>query len=163
MAIRNRVVPHPARLEVENRAALDGIFRNDAYRDALGAELEEWAGGWARVRYDVPSRHANFNGGLHGGAVFSVADAAFGVASNSWGRIAVALTMDAHFLAAPRIGEVLLAESQERSRTRGTASHLVEVTGAGGRQIASVHAMVHRTGRWHLGEEAWSQEWREAH
>lgn len=152
-----------ARLEVENRDGLAAIFGDDPYREALGAELDDWAGGWARVRYVIPSEHRNFSGGLHGGAIFSVADAAFSVASNAWGRMAVALTMEAQFLTASEVGETLVAESHERSRTKRTASHLIEVTGADGRLVASVHAIAFRTGRWHLGEQAWSAGWRASH
>lgn len=149
--------------EVENRAALDGIFRGDQYARGLGFELVDWAGGWARVSYTVPEGHANFMGGLHGGAIFSLADNAFGVASNSWGRFAVAISMEAHFVAAPHWDECLVAESTEQSRTRRTASHIIRVTGEGGRLVSSVHAMVFRTGRWHLGEQAWSPQWRQTY
>lgn len=147
-------------VEVENRAALNEVFRSDAYARGLGIELEDWGGGWARVRYMAPKEHANFMGGMHGGAVFSVADAAFGPACNSWGRISVAITMEAHFIAAAQWEERLVAESTEQSRTRRTTSHIIKVSGEGGRLVASVHALALRTDRWHLGEEAWSPKWR---
>ena len=148
---------------VENYDAMDGILRGDAYAKGLGFTLEDWGGGWARVRYAVPHSHANFNGGLHGGAIFSLADNAFGVASNSWGRISVAIAMEAHFVSAPNFGDMLVAESTEQSRTRRTASHIIKVVGHDDRLVASVHAMVYRTSQWHLGEDAWSPEWREHH
>lgn len=147
-------------VEIENRAALGDIFRSDQYARGLGVEVDDWGGGWARVSYTVPQEHANFMGGLHGGAVFSVADAAFGPACNSWGRISVAITMEAHFIAAPLWEERLVAESTEQSRTRRTTSHIIKVSGEGGRLVASVHAMAFRSDRWHLGEEAWSPKWR---
>ena len=37
----------------------------------------------------VDARHLNFNGGCHGGAIFALADSAFGLASNSHGPVAV--------------------------------------------------------------------------
>ena len=42
----------------------------------------------------VDARHLNFNGGCHGGAIFALADSAFGLASNSHGPVAVGI--DAH-------------------------------------------------------------------
>lgn len=72
-------------------------------------------------------------------------------------------------------GDVLVATSTERHRTRRTGAYLIEVHAAGtgaaagsgenvpGRFVASLHAMVHRTDRWHLGEDAWSPAWRGAH
>jgi acyl-CoA thioesterase len=152
-----------AHREIENHAALDALFRSDPFAGLLAATLEDWGGGWARVRYTPVEAHVSFLGATHGGATFSVADYAFGVASNSWGRMAMGLSMDVHFVAAPAGGEELLAESRERTRTHRTSSHLVEVTGEGGRPIASVHAMVFRTAAWLLGEEAWSPRWRATH
>lgn len=154
---------HTSEIVIENRAALDEIFRGDRYAFQLGVELQNWSGGWARVSYTVPEDHANFMGGLHGGAVFSLADAAFGVAVNSWGRVAVAISMEAHFVAAAQWGEALVAESVEQSRTRRTTSHLIKVSGDDARLVASVHAMAFRTDRWHLGAEAWSPQWRETY
>ena len=37
----------------------------------------------------IDARHLNFNGGGHGGAIFALADSAFGLASNSHGPVAV--------------------------------------------------------------------------
>ena len=54
----------------------------------------EWDGGRAVYRLAPEPHQLNFVGSLHGGAVFSLADAALGVASNSWGRLCVALTVE---------------------------------------------------------------------
>jgi LAO/AO transport system kinase len=43
------------------------------------------ARGWATVRMTVGPQHLNFNGGCHGGAIFSLADTALGMACNSHG------------------------------------------------------------------------------
>jgi acyl-CoA thioesterase len=148
--------------EHPNRERLDALFRSDAYMRALGMRLEDWGRGWARVGYTPVEEHRNFSALVHGGAVFSLGDAAFAVASNSWGRLAVALSIEVHYLAVPAVGAALRGEAIERSRTRRTASYLIEVAGEDG-LIASLHAMVYRTGRWHLGEDAWPDDWRAAH
>jgi acyl-CoA thioesterase len=162
-----------------NRAALDELFRGDGYAGRLGAELLAWGGGWSRVAARVDDDHRNFAGWLHGGVTFGVGDVAFSVASNSWGRLSVALAVDVQFLGSAEPGEVLVAEGRERHRTTRTAAYLIEVhavdadtdlhaLGDGpaelpGRLVGSLHAMVHRTGRWLLDEEAWSPAWRETH
>lgn len=145
-----------------NRDRLDELFRDDPYAAGLGIELADWGGGWSRVTYTATADHHNFGGIAHGGSMFSVGDVAFSVASNSWGRRAVALTVDTHFLAAPRPGAPLAAEARERSRTRRTASYQIEVT-SDGRPYASLHAMVYRLDTWFFGEEAWPHEWRARH
>ena len=63
-----------------------------------------------------------------------------------------------------RPGEVLVATAVERSRTRRTAAYAVDVVSeADGALRAGFQAMVFRTGRWHLGEEAWPEDWRASH
>ena len=148
----------------ENRAKLDALFRGDAFVDGLGAELVEWDGGRSVYRLPVGPAHGNFVGTVHGGALFSLADAALGVASNSWGRIAMALTVEIQYLSAPVVGDVLVARATERSRTRRTAAYAVDITSeSDGTLRAGFQAMCFRTGRWHLGESAWPDPWRAAH
>jgi acyl-CoA thioesterase len=150
---------------IPNRARMDRLFADDPYLMQLGAELVRWDGGRALVRWVPRTAHNNFAGYVHGGALFSLADLAFSFASNSWGRVCVALTVEIHYLAAPPVGEPLLAEGRERSRGRRSASYLIEVRpeDAPDRLVASFHAMVHRTSQWHFGAEAWPAEWREQH
>src|SRR5581483_4223530 len=139
-----------------NRDRLETVFRSDAFVYGLGAELVEWGGGQATFRLRTESRHGNFVGTGHGGALFSLADAAIGVASNSWGRMCVLLTAEAQFLSAAPVGEVLVARAVERSRTRRTVALAIDVTSeAEGTLRAAFTAMCYRTDRWHLGDDAW--------
>lgn len=139
------------------------MFQSDAYLSELGAKLVEWDGGRAVFRLTPENSHLNFVGSVHGGALFSLADSALGVASNSWGRVCLALTVDIQFLSAP-VNEALLATAVERSRTRRTAAYGIDVISEDdGALRATFQAMVFRTGRWHLGEDAWPEEWRASH
>lgn len=154
----------PEPLPEINRSRLEAVFQSDAYLSELGAKLVEWEGGRAVFRLAPEPHHLNFVGSVHGGALFSLADAALGVACNSWGRICVALTVDTQFLSAPLAGDVLVATALERSRTRRTASYAIDVISQDdGTLRAGFLAMTFRTGRWHLGEDAWPQEWRAVH
>ena len=147
-----------------NRARLEAVFRSDPYVKELGAELVEWAGGRAVFRLAAEAGHTNFVGSVHGGALFSLADCALGVASNSWGRLCVALTIEAQYLSAGPPGETLRATATERSRTRRTASYAIDiVTETDDTLRATFAAMCFRTARWHLGEAAWPDDWRAAH
>jgi acyl-CoA thioesterase len=154
----------PQRWPEINRSRLEAVFQSDAYLSGFGAKLVEWDGGRAVFRLAPEPHHLNFVGSVHGGALFSLADAALGVASNSWGRICVALTVETQFLSAPLAGDVLVATALERSRTRRTASYAIDVVSEeDGTLRAAFQAMTFRTGRWHLGEDAWPEEWRAAH
>jgi phenylacetic acid degradation protein PaaD len=146
-----------------NRASLEKVFL-DPWTGLLGAELVDWDGGRAAFRLPTGGGHLNFVGSVHGGVLFSLADLALGVACNSWGRVCVALTVEIQFLSAPQAGEVLVATAVERSRTRRTAAYAVDVVSENdGALRAAFQAMVFRTGRWHLGEDAWPQDWRATH
>jgi acyl-CoA thioesterase len=154
----------PQRWPEKNRSRLEAVFQSDAYLRGLGAKLVEWDGGRAVFRLAPEPHHLNFVGSVHGGALFSLADAALGVASNSWGRICLALTVETQFLSAPVSGDILVATALERSRTRRTASYVIDVVSEeDGTLRAGFQAMAFRTGRWHLGEDAWPEEWRAAH
>jgi len=147
-----------------NRDRLEAVFRSDPYVKNLGAELVEWDGGRAVFRLTAEEVHTNFVGTIHGGALFSLADATLGVACNSWGRVCLALALETQFLSAPRAGEVLVATGVERARTRRTASYAIDVISeSDGTLRATFSAMVFRTGRWHLGEDAWPPTWRDTH
>ena len=152
-----------------NREALETVLLDDPFAAHLGAEVTGWGGGWASAELTVAAHHVNLARNAHGGVTFGLGDVVFALSSNSWGRLAVALAVDVQFLRAVDVGQRLVATSRERHRTRRTAAYLVEVrTGPGdgadeGELAASLHAMVHRTDRWHLGEGAWSPAWRDAH
>ena len=89
----------------------------DAFGQLLGLELVEVDDGHARVTLQAGERHTNFLGLVHGGAVFSLADAALAAASNSSpdqsGRpnTALASVVTIHLLRACRPGDRLLAEA----------------------------------------------------
>ena len=64
----------------------------------------------------VDARHLNFNGGCHGGAIFALADSAFGLASNSHGPVAAGIDAHITFQAA-----VARRRHAGRARDRGAA------------------------------------------
>lgn len=145
-----------------NRGAMDAMFRDDAFSGRLGLELADWGCGWADVAFVPTEHHRNFMSLIHGGAIFAAGDVAFSVACNSWGRHAVALSVDVQFLSAPPARTGLVAQARERSRTRRTGAYLIEVL-AEDTLVASLHAMAHRRSVWHLGEDAWPDDWRAAY
>lgn len=115
---------------------LERLFAGDALAHALGMELVSGGEGHATVRLTVAARHLNFNGTCHGGVIFSLADTAFGLASNSHGTAAAAIDAHATFNTAPREGERLTATARERSRGRRLATYGVDVTRGDGRVVS---------------------------
>ncbi|MFA5332649.1 MAG: hotdog fold thioesterase [Methanoregula sp.] len=72
-------------------------FNANEYARLLGMIVTEARPGYARVEMDSRGKY-NEAGSTHGGAIFSLADHAFGMASNSDGIHRTALTVHAHYL-----------------------------------------------------------------
>jgi acyl-CoA thioesterase len=127
----------------------------DPYAQFMGIELLEVKPGYSRLSMTVGEHQVNFHGMPHGGAIFSLADAAFAAASNSHGQTAVALTMNISFLSAVPVGTKLFAEAQEEKLGRRTALYHMTVTMEDGDLVASCHGMVYRRKEWFIeGEDA---------
>jgi len=75
----------------------------------------------------VDDRHLNFNGGCHGGALFALADTAFGLASNSHGPVAVGIDAHITYQAAVGRGDTLLARASEIQRSRRIGVYRIDV------------------------------------
>lgn len=111
---------------------------------SLGIELEEvWAGG-CRMSMRVREDMLNAVGLTHGGVTFTLADAAFAVASNSHGRVAVALNANITYTAASRAGETLTATAVEESCGARTATYRVDVRNRAGELMGLFTGTVYR-------------------
>jgi phenylacetic acid degradation protein PaaD len=83
---------------------------------ALGIEVVQSGPGWARTRMTVRADMVNGHDITHGGFIFTLADTAFACACNSWGPVTVAAGAEISFLAPARLGDVLEAAAQVRTR-----------------------------------------------
>lgn len=111
-----------------------GLLEGDRYANDLGVELVSVSDDEIVVALEVSDRHANFLGVGHGGMVFSLADCAFSLASNSAGN---AVAIDTHLVltAATRPGDRLQATVRELSRGRTLGTYRAEVTRSDGRLV----------------------------
>jgi acyl-CoA thioesterase len=103
------------------------FFGGDRFAARNGVELLEVEEGRALARLTVSAEHLNAAGVVQGGAIFTLADFAFAVASNSRGNVALAIEAHVTFLRAVRSG-VLLAEAREESGSRRLSTCTVRVT-----------------------------------
>jgi acyl-CoA thioesterase len=111
------------------------LMRRDRWAALAGARLVEVREGYARVRMRLREEHLNGVDVAQGGAIFTLADFAFAVASNSHGTVAVALDVSITFARAARTG-VLTAEAVEESVSRRVSVCAVRVTDARGEVVA---------------------------
>ena len=107
-------------------------FNECEYARLLGMTTVESRPGYAKIRMEHPGK-LNSNGVLHGGAIFSVADHAFGLAANLDGMRQVAISAHIQFLA-PGTG-ILEASAERMFQNGNTSVYRVTVTD-GDRTIA---------------------------
>jgi acyl-CoA thioesterase len=81
----------------------------------------------------VRDDHLNFHDVLHGGALFSLADCAFSLASNAHGDTAMAIDTHLVLTAPAKLGDTLTATAVEMTRGRTLATYRVDVTRGDGR------------------------------
>jgi acyl-CoA thioesterase len=92
------------------------MLDDDAASRALGIEVADAADGNATARMRVREDMVNGHGIAHGAFVFAVADTAFACACNSHGPATVAAAVDVTFVAPARVGDLLEARAEERTR-----------------------------------------------
>ncbi|MFD8477876.1 hydroxyphenylacetyl-CoA thioesterase PaaI [Kitasatospora sp. NPDC059673] len=115
---------------------IDSLFERDRACRGAGIVLDEVTGGRAVARMTVTAEMANAHGIGHGGYVFLLADAAFSYACNSYGPVALAQGAQVTFLAPARIGDELIAEAVERTRSGRQGVYDVTVRSVGGTVVA---------------------------
>jgi acyl-CoA thioesterase len=116
----------------------------DPYCETLGIDLVALSPGTATTELRITEDLTNFHGTPHGGAIYSLADAAFAAASNSHGATAVALETNVSYLDAVEVGTTLTASAEETHLTRRTAEYEVVVTDEGDDRIATFRGRVYR-------------------
>lgn len=121
-------------------------IEEDPYCETLGVELVELEPGAATTRLETTDGLTNFYGMPHGGAIYSLADAAFAAASNSHGETAVAMETNISYLAAVDVGTELTATAAETHRADRTAEYEVVVTDEAGDRVATFRGRAYRPG-----------------
>ncbi|MFS8085299.1 MAG: hotdog fold thioesterase, partial [Acidobacteriota bacterium] len=137
--------------------AVRQLAERDPYVRRNEIEMLEAGSGTATVRMRVGAQHLNFNGNCHGGAIFTLADTAFGLASNSHGVIAAGINAHITYQQAVREGDVLTACATELSRTPKLAVYRVDVTGSDGTAVSSFTGSVYVTTRPHAASDTTDQ------
>lgn len=109
------------------------LLTKDAYARKLGVELVSVTDDEIVVALEMRADHLNFLGVGHGGVIFSLADCAFSLASNSAGARAVAIDTHLVLTAEAREGDRLQTRVREVSRGRTLGTYRAEVTREDGR------------------------------
>lgn len=106
-------MPHHAQQTI----AEDSVRRflaEDAAARALGITVSRVAPGAVTAHMTIGPAMLNGHGTAHGAALFAVADIAFAMACNSYGRPAVGRSCSIEYLAPASLGEAVTATAVER-------------------------------------------------
>ncbi|WP_456330314.1 hydroxyphenylacetyl-CoA thioesterase PaaI [Archaeoglobus sp.] len=120
------------------------MYKNDRLFELLGASIVDMKEGYAKVEMVVKEEHLNAAKVCHGGILFSLADLAFALASNSHGKLALAIEVSITYMKATFEGEKLIAEAKEVNLGNRTATYLMEVRNSKDELIALAKGTVYR-------------------
>jgi acyl-CoA thioesterase len=109
------------------RAWVETMIARDNCARSLGLEVVDAAPGLLDLRMTVRAEHLNFLNWGHGGVTFTLADTAFGMASNTYDKVSVGIDAHIVYLSGVREGDVIEARAREISRTRRKAVYRVDV------------------------------------
>ncbi|MBR3147565.1 MAG: PaaI family thioesterase [Eubacterium sp.] len=110
-------------------------FEGDRYAMITGVKLEELTDEYSSASLILNDIHKNANGGIMGGAIFTLADYAFAVLSNHIHMPTVAQQVNINFLGAPKGGKLLARAVCKKDGSRTMVVN-VDVTDDSGRAVA---------------------------
>lgn len=125
--------------EEEKLKTVQERFEKDRFATDNGAVIEEVDEGYARCSVEIEAHHCNAMGNVMGGAIFTIADFAFAVASNWNKKPCVSQTSQITYLGRAK-GKRLIAEARKIREGRTVCYYLVEVKDELGNQVAHVTA-----------------------
>jgi acyl-CoA thioesterase len=117
--------------------------KNDRFAQLLGIEVIDVQPGYALVEMKIEEKHRNGINTVQGGAIFTLADYAFAVASNADGSTTVAINASISYFKAPQ-GAYIRAEAKEEHKNRKICGHKVEIRDEDGTLVASFSGLGYR-------------------
>ncbi|MCK5680085.1 hotdog fold thioesterase [bacterium] len=124
--------------------SISKFFENDRFAAHNDITLLEVSPGYAKTQLVVAEQHLNGVNITHGGAIFTLADFAFAVASNSHGTVAVGVSATIAYLKATTSQGTLTAEAKEVAINPKLATYQVEVCNENNEMVAVFQGTVYR-------------------
>lgn len=109
-------------------------FKGDKFATNSGMVIDELGEDYSVCSVEITEALANANGGVMGGALFTLADFAFAVVVNNIHRPTVAQQVSVNYLSAPK-GEKLIATAKVRKNGRTSTIVNVDLKDDTGRDI----------------------------
>jgi acyl-CoA thioesterase len=116
---------------------------HDHFAQHTGIELLRVEKGKAWAKMEIQALHLNGAKTVHGGAIFTLADFAFAVASNSHGKLAMGINTSTSFIN-PATEGTLFAEATEIAQNSKLGLYQVRITDQDARLIAQFQGTAYR-------------------
>lgn len=126
------------------------MYDNDAFSQWLGIDVINIKPGFTKLQMEVREEMVNGFNVSHGGIAFSLADSALAFASNSYGRVAVAMENNISFMKKITAGDILTAETEELSLGNRIGVYNVTIRNQKNDQVGLFRGTVFRTKEQHF-------------
>ncbi|KAB2334897.1 hotdog fold thioesterase [Cytobacillus depressus] len=117
--------------------------KNDPYAQSLGIQLTKFEAGFAKAMLEVQGHMVNAYGTVHGAVIYALADHAFSVACNAYGKTSLGLSTTIQFMESAKPGDKIVARATEVKRNYRTGFYRIDVF-HGENLIASMEAVSYR-------------------
>ncbi|MGG0846250.1 PaaI family thioesterase [Peribacillus simplex] len=101
--------------------------KNDPYAQSLGIQLTKFEAGTAEATLEVQSHMVNAYGTVHGAVIYALADHAFSVACNAYGKTSLGLSTTIQFIESAKPGDKIVARATEVKRNYRTGFYRIDV------------------------------------
>ncbi|AZV41619.1 PaaI family thioesterase [Peribacillus asahii] len=101
--------------------------KNDPYAQSLGIELTKFEAGFAEAMLEVQSHMVNAYGTVHGAVIYALADHAFSVACNAYGKTSLGLSTTIQFIESAKPGNQIVARATEVKRNYRTGFYRIDI------------------------------------
>ncbi|MGE4488180.1 MAG: hotdog fold thioesterase [Kiritimatiellales bacterium] len=102
-------------------------LKNDRFAEYIGIERFQCDDGTWSAHLTVTEKHLNGIGVAQGGVIFTLADYAFAIASNTDGRTSTGLRTDMSYIAPAPLNCTLAARIREVSRRKTISIYQIEI------------------------------------
>ncbi|HZG74012.1 MAG TPA: hotdog fold thioesterase [Chondromyces sp.] len=126
--------------------------KNDPYAQSLGVQLTKFEAGLAEAMLEVQSHMVNAYGTVHGAVIYALADYAFSVACNAYGKTSLVLSTTIQFIESAQPGDKIIARATEVKRNYRTGFYRIDVL-HGQNLIATMEAVSYRKDHYFINVE----------
>lgn len=119
-------------------------FANDQFAQSNGIKLIDAKPGYAKTQVEIKPNHLNGAGVIHGGLLFTLADFAVAVATNTYQKVSLTINSDISYFAAAKCG-IITAEAKELSRSNRLSTCNVDILDDNNKLLSSARMTVYIT------------------